>query len=206
MPRLVAFGCSNTYGSGLKDCFVSRGVHTQNPSQYAWPSLLANKLGYDISNLALPGAGNNEILVKLLSTQLDDTDTVIILWTYFIRHEFFRHNYELGEKINPNSSIYRQLILNADTETQSWNVDNAIKNYLSIEFAHLYLNKHGIKCYSIFAVPDFNIYQKPKFLDIDNVIEISLKEVTIDKALDDTHYGPASHELMANRIFEIIKS
>jgi hypothetical protein len=40
--KMLSIGCSNTYGSGL-------------PYENIWPSLLANKLNLDFSNLAQPG-------------------------------------------------------------------------------------------------------------------------------------------------------
>jgi hypothetical protein len=40
--KMLSLGCSNTYGSGL-------------PYESVWPSLLANKLNLDFSNLAQPG-------------------------------------------------------------------------------------------------------------------------------------------------------
>ena len=53
MDRLVAFGCSNTYGEGLPDCWVDKngdpsrtkaGFHGPKPSKLAWPRLMANNM------------------------------------------------------------------------------------------------------------------------------------------------------------------
>ena len=62
--RLVAFGCSQTWGSALPDVWgikENQTIHERGVSKYAWPKLLANKLDVECVNLGIAGASNKEI-------------------------------------------------------------------------------------------------------------------------------------------------
>jgi hypothetical protein len=49
--RLIAFGCSNTYGEGLEDCWIPEfRKHGPKPSKVAWPQILADKMGRECVN------------------------------------------------------------------------------------------------------------------------------------------------------------
>lgn len=92
MPRLIALGCSNTYGHGLSDCdagpdpLIPGGrLHGPTPSQLAWPSVAAGLLGLECVNLSRPGNSNINMLVSLLDQQLAADDRVAILWSYCTR-------------------------------------------------------------------------------------------------------------------------
>jgi len=59
--RLIAFGCSYTYGAGLEDCFTPPIGHGPIPSKFAWPQLVANELNMECINMSSSGASNKEI-------------------------------------------------------------------------------------------------------------------------------------------------
>jgi hypothetical protein len=50
ITHLVVNGCSWTYCQGLED-----------PKNQGWPKLLADQLGCEVVNLAIPGTGNDTI-------------------------------------------------------------------------------------------------------------------------------------------------
>ena len=88
MDRLVAFGCSNTYGEGLPDCWVDKngdpsrtkdGYHGPKPSKLAWPRLIANNMKRKCVNFAVPGASNKHILDIILHTKFVKGDIVVIV-------------------------------------------------------------------------------------------------------------------------------
>jgi len=72
--RLLTVGDSFTYGEELADLTS------------AWPVLLGNKLGYEVTNLAKPGSGNTR-MVRHVVEQVDNYDMVIIAWSHFGRFE-----------------------------------------------------------------------------------------------------------------------
>ena len=69
---LVCFGDSFTYGFNFNE---------EERVDSVYPSILGRKMGQDVSNLALPGAGNWRTARRLLSTPLSKDDTVVISWT-----------------------------------------------------------------------------------------------------------------------------
>lgn len=76
--RLIAFGCSITYGQGLPDCNTT----FLTPSNYAWPSLVAKNINCTCNNQARPGSSNREILWRILNyNEYHHSDIVVILWT-----------------------------------------------------------------------------------------------------------------------------
>ena len=75
--RLITHGCSFTYGEELSD-----------PSASSWPSLLADRLSLNLSNLAKPGYNNDGIIEDILELDLGMDDLVIVSWTSYIRIMF----------------------------------------------------------------------------------------------------------------------
>ena len=66
MNRLIAFGCSNTFGQALEDCWdYEKNDVGEYPSKLAWPSVLSKKLDLECHNHALPGASNKLIMNQI---------------------------------------------------------------------------------------------------------------------------------------------
>jgi len=115
IKRLVTFGCSNTYGHGLADCYNSNGTPGPNPSIQAWPFLFAQKYKLGVSNEAEPGISNKQIYKKILEYSFRKGDLVIVLWSYINRHCIFypTHTDPIGPWINSTrSKKYQELIFN----------------------------------------------------------------------------------------------
>ena len=114
IDRIVALGCSNTWGMGLPD-IEDEDFVGKVPSKLAWPVLVGNKLNLkreNIINYANVACSNKFIHRKLTSlTDLKKTDLVLILWTYHDRHCIFK---------NENEELTRFL---------PWNDDKPTKNY-----------------------------------------------------------------------------
>ena len=75
---LYTLGDSFTFGEELPD-----------PATQSWPTLLANRLGYDLMNKGKPGCGNS----YMIKTAIKDVpvlkpDLVIVAWTSCGRMEF----------------------------------------------------------------------------------------------------------------------
>ena len=77
--RLLTVGDSFTYGEELAELTS------------AWPFLLGDKLGYEVTNLAKPGSGNTR-MVRHCVEQLDNYDIAIIAWSHFARIEMADEN------------------------------------------------------------------------------------------------------------------
>ena len=110
MPTLHTFGCSITQGFALPDVvrpilddqgqplteqqiqalgqdFNWEEFHIYQPSEYAWPAVLANQLGYSVINHARRGACFQQIArqVTVGSRDILPEDTAIVMWTYLSR-------------------------------------------------------------------------------------------------------------------------
>lgn len=117
IDRIVALGCSNTWGMGLPD-IEDEDFVGKVPSKLAWPVLVGNKLnlkrkiGEHIINYGSVACSNKFIHRKLTSlTNLKKTDLVLILWTYHDRHCVFKNETEELARIRP------------------WHDDKPTKNY-----------------------------------------------------------------------------
>lgn len=90
MSRLIASGCSYTYGHGLSDCDYG-GINTEDDSaihsssSHAWPQLVARELGMECVNLARPGQGNKYICHSILNYPIKPGDIVVPSWSFFSR-------------------------------------------------------------------------------------------------------------------------
>lgn len=73
--RVLTVGDSFTYGEELSDL------------NNAWPFLLGNRLGYEVTNLAKPGSGNTR-MVRTVVEQAADYDLIIVAWSHYARIEF----------------------------------------------------------------------------------------------------------------------
>ena len=76
---LYCFGDSATYGVQIDESIREKSV---------WSYYLANKLGCQSTNLALPGASNWRIARLLNNLVLNESDVVVIAWTEPTRFEF----------------------------------------------------------------------------------------------------------------------
>ena len=88
MNKLLAFGCSHTYGESLPDCLPNDPMPP--PSQFAWPNLLAKKLDRECVNLSRSGSSNKQIHYNLVNTNFDKDDIVVVLWTHHVRTCFMQ--------------------------------------------------------------------------------------------------------------------
>ena len=89
---LVTFGCSFTYGHGLKDCLAEDGIgNGPKPSVLAWPNHLKSMCNFrTVDNQAEPGA-SNKIITKLIMDykKFSRKSFVVIFWTNFDRQTVF---------------------------------------------------------------------------------------------------------------------
>lgn len=88
MNRLIGFGCSYTYGTGLKD---------RNNS---WPNQLATKWKLGAVNMGVGGASFKRIWWEIMQFNFRPEDTVAILWTHLDRFCILQDTHRTG----PNAS------------------------------------------------------------------------------------------------------
>jgi len=212
MGRLVAFGCSYTYGHGLPDCLMAKGRAGRKPSKFAWPHLLAKKLDKQLYNAGIPGASNKLIMDTVINFPLKPTDTVVILWTYLNRHCILSHKkLEPGSKLDnevsvlPNGNLhtfigtydpkslmsarYYRLLHNKE--------DQLIMTNHYISYVRLYLEKHNI----------LNLQTTIKKLDHPLIYDIDWGDLSHNYPnTPDGHLGVEAQEELTNRIYKGIST
>jgi hypothetical protein len=139
----------------LEDCLLEGNRPGPIPSKFAWPVHLGNILGMETINMARPGASNLEILCNILNFDFQDTDTVIILWTEYVRDLIF-----LTEPRGPNGLPFVPLgswmtLKDDGVDIESWlkihtDYDLCVRSLISCHHAESYLENKKIKNKSFF--------------------------------------------------------
>ena len=88
--KLQSFGCSFIFGTDLSDDGRHRNYATG--SHLTWPALLAKKMGLDYETRARPGAGNLQILERLMNTVVESDSLYVIGWTWIDRFDYVDHD------------------------------------------------------------------------------------------------------------------
>lgn len=185
--RLVAFGCSNTYGHAL-----------DNPTTEAWPAILSDLTGHEVINNGVSGASNLEILHNVLTYPFQSTDAVIIMWTIVNRDALFHTNglQQLG--VWQETELIRHWVAVHDE------FDLIKRSWLNIHHANLHCASSQLPCYN-FAVDYKRLAaHRPKFIDtplLDANVDVFK---FIDRAHDKMHPGAKAHINIANKIRSMI--
>ena len=218
----MTFGCSHVFGHGLPDCITlayeeDKDSKTRSrfhapgekPSQFAWPSLLAEKLNRECLNLSEPGSSNLTILMEILKCDFKPDDLVIIGFTYFGRYNchIFVDKAGSGNVIGKNTEDHRKMIL-ADMGIKNSELREYWYNWLTIHHAMTYLKSINVKSFfhvgPLWDTPDSGERIKPDMLEFDNFLD-DVKLVYRDFALDNMHQGLESHRLQSELIYNRIK-
>jgi hypothetical protein len=199
IKNLVTFGCSLTYGHGLKDCFEPTGIGAGPvPSKLAWPQLLADTLKLNCVNLSSPGSGNTEILYKILNHKFTQEDFVLVFWSYSERDVVFDDRGTMTRIAHfepyPHLKEWAKVHGSYDLETRTWLCMHHAYSYFKstdIKFNFIKINKK-------FPLPS---WAKDIFvLDIDPEYLMMKAWNQKDYALDNTHPGESFHEGLTNNL------
>ena len=208
--RLVAFGCSNTFGQALPDVWndgkAVSGI-VNDPSIYAWPRILADKLNLECVNLGIPGASNKEIWWNIINYNFLKTDLVFIFWSTFDRTCIIEE-----DDLNSIGNWERKHKIFFTTYHNKF--DQYIQFFLYCNYVHYFLqNKvkllkyyyHGdssVTPYSLFKFKD----GYGKILTNDPLVNFEKTKLSYDKkAMDKIHSGLKAHNAFATVIYNEIK-
>lgn len=206
MGRLIAFGCSLTYGHGLPDCFTPPTGYGPLPSKHAWPTLVAQNLGIEGINKGVPACSNKRISVGVLAYPFEKTDTVVILWSFYGRSMLYitsNHLVNILPKYNGTIGNKTEEFYRVHSDYDLFN-----ETTLSISHVNLFLEKKQIKVYNFYFDQALHLLltQYPNSpANSHNLIYIDREKIKVDIALDNMHPGVKSQELMAEIMLNIIK-
>ena len=135
---LKSFGCSFIFGTDLHDDSRHRPKATY--SKYTWPALLAHSRGWDYACYARPGAGNLEILERLLSQLTDAQPAVYVVgWSWIDRFSY------TGEEHCHWRSPWQSL-MPIDTDSLSQTYYRSLHSELRDKFTTLVNIRTAIDC------------------------------------------------------------
>ena len=220
MKRLIAFGCSHTYGESLPDCIDHTPEIVPPPSKFAWPMVLAGLLNLNCSNMAQCGISNRQISYHILNTDFGKNDLVIILWTGLYRsciigepleNEIGKLHPSYAEPEYKNSPQFsrKRYAFNYNYYKQFYSKDNLIHESLQcIDHTKKYLDSRNITNYhftfkrTVGHSPIESIWPKnlPGWFDVkENIIDF-----IDDYGSDNHHPGVQAQEHIAEQMFDII--
>lgn len=194
MNRLVIFGDSNSYGTGLDD-----------PSTESYGYHLSNLTNREYINKAIPGSSCNRILFEILNFQFKPNDVAIVGWTYFCRETLYYNDgpCNMGAWINDKNTRNRAWL------EEIYDVNNlSVKSYLDIHHATCYLNQINVPNIQWCPEEDSECLQVKKEFAWARNIQMSFDIIRETPHVDltiCTHPGPKSHKLVAEYIFEHFK-
>lgn len=209
MNRLIAFGCSNTYGEGLPDCWINNNAGP-TPSMFAWPQLTADALNLECVNLSIPGNSNKKICYDILNTEFKQTDTVVVLWTYTSRTCLFCDDgsYKrilVQDATRKEFSSSRRRLASRYYRDFFTDTNSIIDFYMFLNLVEQFLSKQNIKNYHFTCDESL----KKRLLKKNNTLIPKWNQVNLnfdanlcqyDRALDNLHPGLGSHQKMSENI------
>jgi len=195
--RLVVFGSSDTYGAHLPDCNPDTQTEVK-PSINSWPYILGEKLFKPVKNLATPGASNREILLSILTSEICETDLVLVCWT------FVNRTYIVDDE-NSLVRIYPHLkTQEAEQFYRLYDINNLVYNtLLDISHANLFFLNKKCNVYNLYTDPLMSAYINPVPIQ-EPLIYLNKVPLTIDRATDNKHPGLKSHTNIANYVHKIL--
>lgn len=209
MPRLIAFGCSNTYGQGLPDCHLldkRNNLYSAgpNPSKYAWPSVLGKLLNRSVINLADPGGSNRNIWYKAVNFEYQPEDIVVLHWTFLYRTVALWQDkppLHLGLWKNAEPTIgdlYKKFVTAIDSD-----YDRLMESLVYIDHINRFLkDKVNGVINIVFNPAEFD--HLPAWTNINFDICAAPYNIDYPLALDNNHTGLQGHKALAKDLHKII--
>jgi len=97
--KLKSFGCSLIFGTDLHD--YGRYAIYATGSQFTYPALIAKHFGWEYVNYSRPGAGNLEILARVLNEIAKQEPAIFLInWTYVDRFSYTREDLSTIRRYN----------------------------------------------------------------------------------------------------------
>jgi len=176
MTTLHTFGCSITQGFALQDVvkpvcdslgqplsneqiqqqgLVVRweDIHLYEPSRYAWPQVLADRLNIPVINHARRGSCFQQIARQCAAARIQSDDWVIVMWTYLSRISFqwpARTSVPLANIVDTKTwstrilPQFNRFFGLSDSDATTTQADQRIYDYIHRTAAQTYLDPMGI--------------------------------------------------------------
>lgn len=216
MSRLVVFGCSLSFGTGLPDCWSEDSI-PEEPSKFAWPQLLADKLGIECVNLSEGGNSNKQIDYDVLNAEIKPDDIVIVQWSYMDRWCIIREDTidkifaymvywdkikDSSKKFNKDAPMpgFQKMATSFFGDLHSAYDMNADLN-MRMQHTWTHLNHIGVR--QLHMITHGSFKRLPfNNVPVDEQLSISKLRDRFPLALDGSHPGLEAHAAFAEQVFE----
>ena len=203
--RLIAFGCSLTYGHGLPDCLEADNSPGKKSSEHAWPQLLANSLERQCINTSVCGSSNKRIWHRIVNFEFRETDLVFVLWSMPDRTAIVKSKedvVDIGPWMIEQSLIARHYYSNIHD-----NYNSKLETALYINHSNLILEKQKIKVFHLisskWAIGCFNLNQlATEFVPL-HILDPRYN-ADINEQRFTSHPGISGHELFFKDLFNFL--
>ena len=102
--KIVALGCSYTYGHGLEDCIGPNDSAGPVPSKFAWPNQLAKHLGVrEVLNLSHPGSSMKYALHILAHNKHELSNKTLVVCMPPAENRSFRMGHNAADHLTLHS-------------------------------------------------------------------------------------------------------
>lgn len=218
MSRIIAVGCSFTYGH----CLHTEDVRPVAASPQAWPGLVAQHFNRECVNLSWPGSNPRYCAARILDFDFKSDDVVLILWPNIHRnwivtdwHAWRERNWRDEFHREPDLAVGSQFWTPVCKDYQRWwkrgysnTSDRACDAWMAKHLVRLHLKDLGLDCVE-YDVPaydlDKNISIPDRFVT-DWITEFPhWHQLYVDRAQDGMHPGFKAHKNFAKRWIKTIK-
>jgi len=196
MSRLVAFGCSLTYGHALE-------IDQNKASNFSWPYITAKELERSCVNISSSGASNKRIWYNIINFKFEPADLVVILWTYPYRSALIKED-EIFD-LNLNEQAAKNRYLNHFKLTYDEH-DSNLMSKLFVNHIDLFLKHKGINAYHLVWSKEYD-YILDLNQNLTKNIPLYFSDVYWDlpRALDNSHPGIEAHQQFGKKVSEFIR-
>jgi hypothetical protein len=209
---IYAIGCSFTYGAELAD------------RSQAWPSVIQELLGKEITNLGKEASGNTRIVKRALDAVLSDCELLIICWTNPGRIEL-ADNYGVydvwGGRVSPwinNTDLKHRVDLikyTAVHDQPEYYYTNWLRQIILIQSicklkkipCVMFISHNANKLHIKFSQHHLCLV---KNIDMDMFVDKTMFDSTDEwtnklSKMPNGHPSPEGHKLIANKVYEHIR-
>ena len=206
--RLIVFGCSQTYGHCLPDCYVQdKNAHDGTgiapaPSKLAFAQHVGDYLGRTVHNLSWPGGSNRNMWYKAVHFDYEPSDLVICAWTMSDRSMVLRKNdtHHVGTwpSVDPLNKAWQRFAAMSNSDE-----DAELTAYNLIDHTHRVV---APKVKKILHYKQHNAHyiDTPAWCEFrfQNSLQNMVPYEKMDYALDNAHYGVESHKSIARQMIQ----
>ena len=221
---ILALGDSFTFGLELPDCPAVWNSYEFPPSKFAWPTLLATRLGQQVVNLSMPGGSNDRIFrLAMAESVAKKYDIIICAWTSLTRIDIKYNGKDFPVTLNSGKWYSDKLPWINDFYKFSYDEHHFAESWLAKLVALQDYFKYNNQKYLFLNMQSSGIF--PGFLGTTAIIKFVEFESLIDRNFyigwpnegmvewqGDCAKGPGGHPLelghkrIADKIYEHIRT